>query len=271
MNKDTLIKDFLNTEISVGDKVYVRGLGLQDKTKMGASTLVEEVLVDGNIVIYEHGTKRIVSSSDYIRCTLHLGPNPFKKEIRHESFQIDIEQLLYRVGYNIYDNKFSDDRYFDGLSGECNFNPTVVVDGLEVEYQRGLVWTLRQKQLLIESIYNRVDIGKIVLRRRSFTYVEGRIKSTGKKTYFNDLVDGKQRVTTLIEFCTNKFKDMHGNYYRDLSGIAQNKFRGYRNIQFVQLPEDITDSEVLEVFLGINHTGKPMSEKHIKFVKSLLK
>jgi len=132
------------------------------------------------------------------------------------------------------------------------------------------VWTLEQKQLLIESIYNHVEIGKFVLRSRPWDWVEGRVKE-GKleHTAFKDLVDGKQRFTALVEFVSGKFADLQGNHFDDLSYLAQRRFLSYRHLTYVELGEKSTDEDTLKTFLAINHTGKPMSKEHIEFVKSI--
>lgn len=130
----------------------------------------------------------------------------------------------------------------------------------------------KKKQLLIDSIYNNIEIDKFVFRLRSFKYVENRINNgLIENTSFKDIIDGKQRVHCLLDFINNRFKDSYGNYFNDLSKQAQNKFISYRNCTYVELPEDTTDQDVLKTFLSINFSGVPQSKEHIDFIKQLLK
>lgn len=266
-SKEQLIEEFLKTPIQVGENIYIRGLGSQDKVNSWGVTTIQDV--DGDkVAIKEY--KQWIEPENYKRYTHHIGVNPFQPEIRLQSYQSDIEQILWRCGFD-RDGSNKMERYFDVDLPECNFNPIIIDDnGDEIKYQRDYVWTLKEKQLLIESIYNNVDIGKIVLRCRSFKWVEDRVNAgILENTSFKDIVDGKQRVLTMLSFIKNEFPDLHNNYYRDLSVTSQRKFLGYRNVVYVELPEDISDKDILKIFLAINHAGVPQSEEHINFVKEI--
>lgn len=235
---------------------------------------VEVAKVDDENVYYaKYGWPDLLSApiASVERNTDHIGANPFGREIRNQSYQIDIEQLLWRGGFDARHRTERMEKYFGVAVPEICLNPMVIdKDGNEVEYQRGLVWSLEQKQMLIESIYNHVEIGKFVFRKRSFDWVEKRIKA-GKieHTAFADLVDGKQRYSAIVEFVEGKFPDLHGNYFNDLSGEAQRQFKGYRHLTYVELDEKTTDEDTLAVFLAINFTGVPMSKEHIDYVRTI--
>lgn len=151
---------------------------------------------------------------------------------------------------------------------ELDWNPFVEVDGKLVEYQRDLCWTPGQKQSLIESIYLGIDLGKIIFRVRSYAWVEKMTKA-GHFVGFNDVVDGKQRLSTLLEFCQDGFTDSEGRVFSEFSAQARHKFLDYSNISFGQLPEDATDQDTLNTFMMLNHAGQPMSQEHLDFVKSI--
>lgn len=232
-----------------------------------------EAIDDTNVYYKKYGYRELQSAplTNVERDTDHIGANPFGREIRNTSYQIDIEQLFWRGGFDARHRTERMEKYFGVAVPETCLNPMVIDEnGNEVEYQRGLVWSLEQKQLLIESIYNHVEIGKFVFRKRSFSWVEKRING-GKieHTAFADLVDGKQRYTTLVDFVEGKFPDLHGNYFNDLSGQAQRQFRGYRHLTYVELDEHTTDADTLAVFLAINFTGVPMSKDHIDYVRTI--
>ena len=80
--------------------------------------------------------------------------------------------------------------YFKHFSWELNklFNYKDQIDP-KPQYQRGPVWKLPKKQLLIDSIINRYDIPKIYLR-----YVGD------KSPYKYEVADGQQRLRSIWEF-----------------------------------------------------------------------
>lgn len=87
--------------------------------------------------------------------------------------------------------------YFQGV----NMNPI---------YQRGLVWNEQDKESLIESIFLGANIGLFIFR-----------DSNGKLDEpWNEIVDGKQRLSTIVDFFENRFR--YRGYLYDLictSGI----------------------------------------------------
>jgi hypothetical protein len=268
--KEQQIQEFLSQPIKKGDwaTVTVTSYGKTNQKYVQIDSADDE-----NVYYKEHGYNNLQSCplANVERCVRHIGVNPFKPELRATAYQIDTEQLFWRCGFDRREKEERTEKYFGVRVPETCLNPMVIDEqGNEVEYQRGLVWTLEQKQLLIESIYNNVEIGKFVLRKRSFGWVEKRVKA-GKieHTAFSDLVDGKQRFTTLVSFFQNEFPDMHGNYFSDLSESAQRKFFGYRQLTYLELDENSTDKDALAVFLAINFTGVPMSKEHIEYVKSI--
>lgn len=268
--KEQQIQEFLSKPIKEGDMVNVKNtVGNKEYTDY-----VEVKKVNRTHVFFrKYGFKDLISVpiSDVVRCTDHIGVNPFKSEIRTTSYQIDIEQLLWRCGFDQREREERHEKHFGVPIPETCVTPIVIDEhGNDVEYQRGLVWSLEQKQLLIESIYNNVEIGKFVVRKRSFKWVEQRVKE-GKiaNTAFNDLVDGKQRFTAIVGFINNEFPDMYENYFNDLSEKSKRKFISYRHLTYVELDENATDKDTLSVFLAINFTGVPMSKEHIEYVKSI--
>lgn len=269
--KQQIIDKFLAQPIKVGDDVDVLGHSTKDPNRSERVTVVK---VDKTKIYYKiYGYTELQSRliTEVVRSTDHLGVYPFTTEIRSDSYQIDIEQLFWRGGYDRRNGNNRMEKYFGIDMPETCLNPTVINEkGEEVEFQRGLVWSLEQKQLLIESIYNHVEIGKFVFRKRKFQWVEKRIKE-GKieHTAFSDLVDGKQRYTTLLEFVEDKFPDLSGRYFSSFSHYAQRKFFSYRQLSYVELDENSTDKDTLAVFLAINFTGVPMSRDHIDYVRSI--
>lgn len=230
---------------------------------------------------FNKSTNKLFKAEWVRQNTDDCGANPFKPEVRIDFMAQDISQLLMRSGYGRRSDNFNtpeyntcsnnpSDRGLQGCTyGGANFNPYITdAYGLKVYYQRPFVWTLEQKQLLIHSIYNGIEIGKFIFRDKSWKEVETQMKETGHGFNY-DCVDGKQRIHAILEFVQNKFADEHGNYWKDLSEHSQRHFLGYRNLAIGQLREDSKDSDVIATFLTLNFTGTPMSKEHITFVQSI--
>jgi len=84
-------------------------------------------------------------------------------------------------------------------------------------YQRKSVWSKKKKQSLMDSLFRRYYIPKLVIR-------EVRLSDT--KTV-NEIIDGQQRITTVQEFFDNQYplsntlsdldKQLPGSFYKDLN------------------------------------------------------
>jgi hypothetical protein len=83
-------------------------------------------------------------------------------------------------------------------------------------YQRKNVWSSRKKQNLLDSLFRRYYIPKIVIRE---------IRLNEEKT-LREIIDGQQRINTVQEFFSNEIKlpksledihaDLPGKFYKDL-------------------------------------------------------
>jgi len=133
--------------------------------------------------------------------------------------------------------------YFNGV----NMNP---------DYQRDIAWTFEDKQKLLHSIFNEMDIGK-------FAFV-------CRKDYALEILDGKQRLTTIIEFYENKIPyvvDDKEVYWGDLHNLDRTLFENL-SISVAEIKQAITPKQCYEYFLKLN-TGKVVDQKHLDYVQSL--
>lgn len=83
-------------------------------------------------------------------------------------------------------------------------------------YQRKSVWSRGKKQSLMDSLFRRYYIPKLVVRE---------VRLSNDKTV-NEIIDGQQRITTVQEFFENKYplpkslmdidENLPGKYYKDL-------------------------------------------------------
>lgn len=286
--KQEELKRFMAKELAVGDKVIAKK-GLFDQYARNPegdeNCIITGVLGDNKYEITVNTTESwrqkavIVSESEIKRNTFDVGANPFPEKSWNRAItftNFDVGGIMSIIGQSALvwgkdvHKSVKDEYTVNGITAlECNFNPYVVKDGKKLYYQRDYCWSLEDKQLLIESIYQSMNCGTILLRKRSFRYVDNELKKGNKEVGFFDVVDGKQRIACIIEFMSDGFKDMHGNYFSDLSDRARWYFRDCRSFTYGEMGEGATDEEVIEAFLHVNFTGVPMSKEHIEYVKEI--
>lgn len=286
--KEKLENEFFSKPISIGEKVLVKN-GLFDQycrdKELRVSGVVESINDDGTFDIkrtncdkYQMKTIRI-NETDFSRDTFDVGVNPFPEKPwnkRIRSYNYPLESILHLVGASARihgkRSRLSDPYVVNGIEAvECNFNPYVTINGEKWHYQRDYCWTLEDKQCFIESIYQGINCGQVLIRKRSFDYVDSELKKGNANVGFNDIVDGKQRLSCLIEFVNDGFTDSHGNYYSDFSSRALHHFMNSMCLSYAEMDEGTTDEEVIESFLHVNFTGVPMSKEHIEYVKEISK
>ena len=242
-----------------GDEIHVQ---------LNSSSVPSEIDEEIHEYYPERYTKVGKTHRKYVSPTFHeCGANSFGKYKRRIDFyNQDISSLLSKAGYRGRGENFEK---ADENKISINFDPFVLdANGQRQHFQRGLVWTLEQKQLLIESIYQGIEIGKFLFRFNSWQRREKEREESGRGHDF-DCIDGKQRFFAILDFLQNKYPDSHGNYWKDLSSNAHGRFTNYGNLSYGQMPEDATDEEVIDNFLTLNFTGTPMSPEHIEYVRSI--
>jgi hypothetical protein len=126
---------------------------------------------------------------------------------------------------------------------------------LNPEYQRGEVWTRSQKQLLLDSLLNNIDIPKVYLRE---------IK---KVTFEFEVVDGQQRLRSIFEYLENKFPLGEDSDEVDGEIVAGRDFQHLSTKSQIQLTSksldvthlvDYTDDDVEDMFLRLQN-GTPLN------------
>lgn len=281
--QQTILDAYQSAPLKIGDVVVIDKINVKGK---GGNSSKPNELVTYKILGINNDTVT-VSVKEYGKMVLetvpmsvivekydfHVGYNPMKESMPRVSFySIDLWQLIVRAGYNENGTHRTDHNYFvDGVKiNELNWNPWVIdVDGEKQHYQRDFVWSMKDRQLLIESIYNQVTIGTFIFRSHGYKYCEKLIKSGETDVAFKDIVDGKQRLNAIIEFVKGNFPDFAGNYFGDFSESAKRKFLNYSRLSFGELEEGTSDTDTIKVFLNTNFAGVPMSRDHIAFVQSL--
>lgn len=232
----------------INDPSYFFNTG--DKVRYGAmkESVVDEVLYDGKV----YGLKCIATNNNYghpydyetYRVVMWTEIRPL--ESGDTTFAENQDVRLY------FNNSTIDSLIHKHYHFGVDFNP---------DYQRGYVWEQEDKELLLDSIFKNIDIGKFVFIRLSDA--EWMEKNLGY-----EILDGKQRLSTLIEFYENKLT-YKGKYFNDLSGKDKAVFRNHM-VSVAEVNE--TDKKtVLKYFLMLNRTGKAMDQSHLNEVEQMLK
>jgi len=269
INKEQLIEEHKNTPFVIGENVnFVDKFG---KKRNGVIKKINHDVSKALVHVYESNFNDTLDVSKLQKTYHNIGYQPFiEKNGRYEprSFAFSLESILDSLG-------LGDDVYrttiIDNVSvKKSNLNPFIFdVNGEKVFYQRPFVWGLEDMQLLIESIYNGIDCGKILIRHRSWEEIVSLIKSGETHLGFRDVVDGKQRLLTIHKFVTNQFPDLNGYYYRDFSDVAKNKFIRHQLFSYSEFETTVPDSVIKEQFLKMNFLGVKQSKEHLDFVKSI--
>ena len=265
--------EYINSKFKVGEKVTISGKYLinnrsQDKNKP-LDCVIKEAHND-YLVVYNGWHEGDTCKVDIKNCSKVLydvGANPYPEKDwwrflslnRSSIFQI-VHQIL-KTGEWKTKDKDGNDREIDNL----NYNPYVFgKDGKKLYYQRDFCWDEKDEMNFIESAYNGLNLGAIIVREHSYEYIEKAFKNGDYNVAFYDIVDGKQRLHTIERFIGGEFHDLHGNYYNDLSPRARHKFLDTGTISLGILSERCTDLDTINTFININNRGKVMSGDDIK-------
>lgn len=126
-------------------------------------------------------------------------------------------------------------------------------------YQRNLVWTKKQKLAYIMAIFEKGIETKP-------TFIVNVVKEPRL-----EVLDGKQRLSTLLDFVEDKIKLENGKVFSELSEKDKETIL-FHQIRYTRIikqgyNDDLTDKEKVELFLEINELGTKMSDKHIEKIK----
>lgn len=133
------------------------------------------------------------------------------------------------------------------------------------DFQRRYVWSDKQKVYLIDTLLNDFSVPKIYIRQIMD-------EETNENTY--QVIDGQQRLTTIMNFISNKFplakkkhpkpeyfnEDLEGMYFKDLSVPEKQKILNYSTS--VDLVEG-TKNEIIEMFLRLNLSNTTLNKQEI--------
>jgi len=145
---------------------------------------------------------------------------------------------------------------------EKNIDFDVFLPTRNKNLQRDFVWDIRQKRELIWSILMSRHIPRMAM-------INIITEDTGTDGLYQ-VIDGKQRLSTMIDFYTNKFHlEIHNKYYLyvDLPEDYQRVIACYA-IPYLVVNEDygnkITDEDKINWFRYINFAGTPQDAEHMR-------
>lgn len=272
--KEKALEEILNSPFKVGEKVWVMNKHVNKHARNPEFHETYKILAitDGVVKLTQSRGKNRdeieLGIEQLEKITLYAGYDPFLEPDMVENINFPLSSIIH--GFAMFGEKR--EYKIGGIPiKEVNYNPFVYIDGNKYYYQRPLVWPLEYKQNLIKSIYQNIECGRILVRKRSYSQLEEMQKAGETELAFKDIVDGKQRMHTIKEFINNEWPDNEGRYYCELSDIALNKFEDHKLFSYIEMPESTPDEAVLRQFLISNISFHPQSPEHLKYVEGLYK
>lgn len=173
------------------------------------------------------------------------------------------------------------------VSDELNVRGTYILDTFNEylenvywvnrKYQRKLVWTLEEKQAFIDTILHNYPVP---------IFLMAKYKLDDEDKYRKDIIDGLQRLNAIFSFIKNDFpiKWNDGNfYYFNVSALADSEqmiedgllvqheskldssiCRKFLNYQLPITTTEVSDSEIEDIFIRINSTGRKLSTQDLR-------
>ncbi|CAM6506191.1 TPA: DUF262 domain-containing protein [Klebsiella quasipneumoniae subsp. similipneumoniae] len=123
------------------------------------------------------------------------------------------------------------------------------------EYQRDYVWGHQEQQTFLRVLISGFPIGSVALAKApNWDICDGP---------YIEVVDGKQRLTTLKLFINNEIPIVIGEeeiYWSELTRSEQLAFG--RPTLSAAILDDATEKDRIAYFVAVNFTGVPQSEEH---------
>lgn len=173
-------------------------------------------------------------------------PSLFSESVWTNNYQTSLDSLLWNASRKLELFKNYGERYN---------NPT-----LDVDFQRDLVWTQKQKEELIKSLIRGLPIGSFFINKNF---------ESPEVDYV--LYDGKQRLDAIKSFLSGEFP-IHVNdkeYY--LKDLPKADVYSITNARISVIESNIsTMEELIEYYITINTAGRNHTEGDIEKARELL-
>lgn len=228
---------------SIGDKVFADG----EKEEKIISEFIKRG--EDTFVIFE-GDRKVVDKPKMIQrihnCKRNEGESVFLN-FKNKTLFDDLTVTTITSSLENFLDMYAE--------GEYDFDP---------EYQRGLVWTKEQKQAFIKALM----IGKAEIQPIF-------IRNPKKREWGLEVLDGKQRLTAILEYVRGEF-EVEGFYYKDLNSSDIRIFNYtpmvYTEIKYYDNKVGLTampTEQKIELFLQVNGYGQHVSDEHLENIKNM--
>ena len=134
---------------------------------------------------------------------------------------------------------------------------------LDPPYQRRSVWSRTDKQYFIDTVLSNLPAPPVFLHKS--------LDEEGRPTFH--VVDGKQRLQTIIDFTKGKVRvpddfadaNLQKKRWPQLDSAARHKFWNYSLI--VEMLPDVSDSLVKNIFERINRNSRKLMRQELRHAK----
>ena len=157
--------------------------------------------------------------------------------------------------------------YLSKLREYIDFDFDVFLPTIGKSLQRGLVWTMEQKQALIISILRDQKLTPFVVIQRNDFQKDDK--------YDFQVIDGKQRLTTLFDFIDGKFPIEADGWKYDINTLpadCKKQILSYMgctfNVHYDYPTEPISDQTKIDLFEDVNWLGTPQEIEHLNSLKN---
>jgi Protein of unknown function DUF262. len=229
-------------EFKIGDVVFEDG-GNQEKI------ISEFIKKEDDVFVIFEGYRKAIDSPCMIQRIRHK-----KRKEGEQSFFLSLKNKMLYDDLTVMDITSSVEEFIKRYgAGDYDFSP---------EYQRDLVWTEKQKQDFIKALM----IGKAEV---SPTFIQNVHRRFGKL----EVLDGKQRLSTILEFVRGDFS-VEGLFYKDFNAADIYVFNNipmvFTLVKYYDSKKGLTDMPIqqkIELFLQMNGYGQHVSDEHLERVK----
>ncbi len=134
---------------------------------------------------------------------------------------------------------------------------------LNPPYQRRSVWTVKDRRFFLDTIFRNYPCPPIFIHKT--------IDASGLATYH--VVDGKQRLETILKFAKNKLtigKDfgdvrLDGKKFKELEAEHKKDFWNYNvAVDFIDLPDGV---DINEVFDRVNRNSRNLERQELRHAR----
>ena len=124
-------------------------------------------------------------------------------------------------------------------------------------YQRRLVWTMKDKEAFIDTILKGYPFPEVY-------FCQGEI-DTSSLTSKEYVVDGQQRLTTIVDYIDGKLGFKSVKLFNDLLEEEKRDFLNYKVV--VRNLGDISEPEIKEIFNRLNKTDYTLNQTELLYAQ----